>query len=132
MGIDNRIKQPYDFSIFGGLNQKGEISVIRGKEAVRNALLSWLLSKEGDYIRRPDTGGFLYNWLCKPMSEYNTSRMLNSLQIGIEYFFSPQIIIITLEVIPDYKKKKYRVTLDGYVPEYSTEIKLDQDFKSFL
>ena len=132
MGTGNKIKQPYDFDIFGGLNKKGEVPVVKGKQAVINALLSWLLSKEGDYIRRPDEGGFLYNWLCKPMSEYNTNRMLNSLQIGIEYFFSPQIIISSLEVIPDYKHKKYRITLEGYVPDYATNINLSQDFKSLL
>jgi len=132
MALDTNIQEAFDFSLFGGLDKNGNIKKLEGKEAITNALKSWLLSKRGDYIRRPNEGGFLYNWLCKPMSDYNTKRILSSLQIGITYTFAPRIIIETLEVIPNYGRKIYTINLTGIVVNYGVKINFSQDFKTLV
>jgi len=132
MSTANEIKQLFDFSLFGGLDKKGNINTFQEKEAFTNSLNMWLLSKENDYIRKPGKGGFLYSWLMKPLSDVNAQLMLRSLKIGIEREFVPTIFVQNLEVLPNYQKRTWTVILTGWVPEIKSTINFRQDFFALI
>lgn len=132
MAGTNSIKQIFDFNLFGGLSNTGDPLVVSGKEAFINALNIWLLSKQGDFIRQPLKGGFLYNWLCKPLSDYNATRIYTSLKLGLTYDFSPRFVLQDLTVIPDYTNKRWKITMSGFSPDLQEYIDFSQDYKSLV
>ena len=132
MAIAEDIKQIFDFDVFGGLSTDGNLKTLQAKEAFINSLIMWLLNKEGDFLRDPEKGGFLYNWLTKPMSDFNSKRMAISLQTGIEQEYIPRIVVKRLEVIPIYEQRKWTIILEGFVPEINEYIDFQQDFRSLV
>jgi hypothetical protein len=132
MGITTEIKQIFDFNLFGGLSSEGLVNTLQGKDAFINSFSMWLLNKEGDFIRQPEKGGYLYNWLCKPMSNMNAKAITLSLKTGIEKEYTPRIIIEQLEVIPNYEKRLWTILVKGYVPSVDTYIDFKQNFRNLV
>lgn len=126
------IKQAFDYNVIGGLDTEGNIKTLTGKEAVINSLKVWLLSKTNDYIRKPGKGGYLYNWLCKPMSENVQRRIISSLRIGLDQDFYPRLIVKSLQVIPNYEKRYWTIIITGYVPSAKETIDFEQNFSSIV
>ena len=100
------------------LNMKGfsleDISVefsLSGTEANKNRVMLWLYSMPGDYVREPEKGGPLYALIGKGLNQDNADTISDSLTLSFNSFFSEDLTLIDLVVIPDTKARRWKITL---------------------
>lgn len=98
------------------------IRILTDVEAVENALRLWLVSFKGDTIRRPDAGGYVTQWIFKPMDEDTAFDIKTAIRVGLEREFSPNIVVHKITVIPDYVNMSWTVEISGWVPVLQEEI----------
>jgi hypothetical protein len=123
-------KTAYDIYLFGGIDQRGNIKEVYSKDAITNAFKLWITSKKGDILRQPSKGGYLYPWLTKPMSQENADKIKTVILLGLENDFQPYLIVNSLEVIPDYNKKAWKIVLEAYSPQYKSQVEISERIKS--
>ncbi len=105
------------------------IMVLENAEAVENALKLWLVSFKGDKIRNPDAGGYITQWLFKPMTEDTRFDMKTAIRIGLEREFIPRVTIDRVVVIPDYDREIWHIEIYGYVPAIQEEIHVIENLR---
>lgn len=125
------IKQYFDYYIEGGINTKGEVKSVFDQSALNNAILMWLCSKKGEYIGNPNYGGYLTYHLNKLMSDNRTQQIQISINQGLQKDFFPDLLIQTVEVIPNYVKRTYHIRVKGYCPTINTVFSVDENFRNF-
>lgn len=111
-----------DFSVFGDTDINGNMQVLDTKKSVENAFRMWLVSSRGEIPRAPQKGGYLAQWLQKPMTPENTEEIRAAILEGIENDFTPAIKVEQLSVEPDYQSRVWNIHLIGLVPEYKTRL----------
>lgn len=98
------------------------IIVLEDIEAIENALKLWLMSFQGERIRRPDDGGYITKWLFKSIDEDTAFDIKNAIRIGLEREFIPRINIDKIIVDPDYTRESWRIEIYGYIPSIQKEV----------
>jgi len=101
-----------DFNFFGFDKKIDESTLLRyGNNANVNRVLFWLSSKRTDYVREPEKGGVLYEFLGKLNSNTNINDWEESLTIKFNNEFFNDMQIVTLKLTPDYKKRKLAIMM---------------------
>lgn len=98
------------------------VIILKDIKAVENALRLWLVSFKGDYIRRPDAGGYVTQWLFKPMTEDTRDDIKTAIRVGMDREFSPRIVVNSIKVEPDYVQESWRIEIIGYVPALQEDL----------
>lgn len=112
----------YDVDLLGEIDSTGKITQYYGKEAVANSIKLWLTSFRNDILRTPGKGGYLTNFLFKPMTDTKKSEMVASIRDGFAQEYSPTAIIKSLDVTPDYTNNKWIIDLTVYVDAIKSDV----------
>jgi hypothetical protein len=121
---------PYDIYFLGGIDSQGRINELFGKDALRNAIRMWLISYKGEIIKKPYAGGYMVQWLYKPMTSVAPEDIEHSLRDGFDQDFRPTAFISNVSVIADYTKNQWLVTFDVYVPALKISIYIEEQIKN--
>lgn len=105
------------------------IIILEGAEAVKNALKLWLVSFKGDMIRRPDFGGYVTQWLFKSMDEDTRFDIRTAIRVGLEREFSPNVVIDSVKVTPDYVRESWEIEIAGWIPALQEEIHVIENLR---
>jgi len=125
-------KSYLDYSFTGELNTSGEIVEYRGSEAVANAVRAWLMSFQGEVLRKPSLGGVLIPFLIKPMSEEVAVSISNKIVEGLRSEFVPRVIVKSITVIPDFECDCYDLRIKGYCPSVRDTLEINESINKIL
>jgi phage baseplate assembly protein W len=121
----------FDYYILGGINSHGEVKSVFDQAAIENAILMWLTSSQGEYIGRPSYGGYLITHLNKPMTTLRTRQIQIAITQGLQNDFFPELVIQTVDVIPDFVKRNYYIRVQGYCPSLNLPFQVEEKFRNF-
>jgi hypothetical protein len=120
----------YDISYDGLIETTGELKQVWGLNALNNAIKMWLASFSGEILRQPTKGGYLMNWLMKPMSEDNAERIKMGIRDGINQDFIPFVEILNLEVTPNYEYRYWHIVLTVYSDDLKMRTEISENIKN--
>jgi len=102
-----------DSPITKKINRNGEIIELINSDAVAQAFKTWIVSGRGEKIRT-NSGGWLQLYLGKEVTEDNASQIAKSIALGASTDFYPAMTITDIKVVPDKKKFRYIIKVEGY------------------
>jgi len=105
----------YDTDLQGRVDSSGIIYQYYGKEAVQNSIILWLTSFKEDIIRNSGHGGYLTQYLYKPMSPQNRTNIIESLVDGFNNDYVPSAQLNSIKVTPDYENNQWIIDLNVYI-----------------
>lgn len=120
----------YDLSLFGNIDENGQIEEFYDKKAVENSIIVWLTSYYTDCIRRPNKGGYLTRLLYKPMSEKNITEIKQVLIDGLEKDYELEVTLQELKVEPDFANKIWNIFIKVYIPEIKDNAEISVSLKN--
>ena len=120
-----------DFDPFGRIDNQGQITTLYGHEAIEASMRLFLASFKGEFVRNPDKGGYLVRLLTKPMNEEIAKEIKATLEEAIALDFTPLVVVKEIEVVPDYIKDAWQISVKGYCPLVKEEINFSEQFKHF-
>lgn len=85
--------------------------VLDGTEAIKNKVLFWLTSSQGDYVREPDKGGILWGLLGRSLTEENGRRAQQDIQTFFEVNFRGELNLISVQVRGDKENKRWKIEM---------------------
>jgi len=112
----NNTQTIVDYDIEGGLDRRGNLKKLYGKEALNNAIVLWLNSQKGDFYGELNKGGKIIKYLSKGLSDDVKEQLETSIREGLEEDFSVTLIIDYLNLEPDYVKRRWVLTLELTAP----------------
>lgn len=118
-----------DFSATGETDYNGQLRILKDNEALENALRMWIASFRGEIIRQPDKGGYIVQWLTKPMSEDTRTSIKEAIEDGLFEDFQPPVQIRQLNIIPDYENQNWKIELKGYCPALRETFSLSEKLR---
>lgn len=119
-----------DYSLYADTDELGNLKVLTGRDAIENALKIWLSSFPGESIRNPSKGGYITKWLFKPMSD-NTAQMIKEAIVEcLNEDFSPALTLRSVEVLPDYNKAQWQISIGAYSPTLKTDVNINESMRS--
>jgi len=132
MDIANSTEVPiiYDLNLTGGADPYGHIKDAWGADALNNAIKMWIASYRGEAIRNPNSGGYITQWLMKPMNEANIPSITMSIKDGIEQDFSPSLTINAVTVTPNYVQRYWKIYLDVYSSDLKIRTQVSANIKN--
>lgn len=122
----------FDYSLFGGLDNNGEIKSYWNQDALSNSLMMWVASLKGDILRSPTRGGYIIKVLTQPMSEYSRLNLIDEIKRGLIEDFKPVLTITNLNVSPDYEKRQWLIDIDGYSKDLKREFSVSTAIKNLV
>lgn len=102
----------HDIDVYGREKTDGTPYELNNEEAVKNAVILWITSKAGDFLRNPEAGGLLDRVLFKNMHGRSIGLFLFALKNALINEFSPSIKILDTQVerIYEYRTLKIHIT----------------------
>lgn len=85
--------------------------VLGGTEAIKNKVMFWLTSSQGDYVREPDKGGILWGLLGKSLTDSNASFIKKDIQIYFDANFQGELTLIKVDVNKDLESRRWKIEL---------------------
>ena len=105
----------YDTDLQGKVDSSGMIAQYFGKEAVQNSIVLWLTSFKEDIIRNSGRGGYVTQYLYKPMSPQNRINIIESIVDGFNNDYVPAAKLQSIKVTPDCENNQWIIDLVVYV-----------------
>ncbi len=131
-GIKLSEKSYFDYSFQGNLEYSGSIEEHHGAEAITNAVRAWLVSFQGEVLRKPTLGGVLIPLLTKPMSDDIASLIEGNIETSLRTNFNPRVITQEIKVTPNYEGDYYSIYIRGFCPAVRASILLDEDINKLV
>ena len=100
-----------DIDVYGEENPDGTGKEYYDDQATSNAIISWLTSRKGDYLRNPGAGGIIDRLLFKPMNGQTAQLMSFTIQNAFANEFSPEVKLQKLAVIPNYELRYWEIEI---------------------
>lgn len=122
----------FDYDISGRVGISGDILQVWEKDALINSLKMWIISRRGDVVREPQRGGYVFDWLLKPMNSVNAEEVEMSIRDGIDQDFTPFLRILNLSVTPINEKRQWRIYMEVYSPDLQLKATLDERIKNTI
>ena len=110
---DNKHILFYDYPFYKKVNRDGSIADINNSDALAQAVKIWLVSKRNEKIRSR-SGGIIYPYLGKMMDETRASDIRNRIIQGLKEEFTPPLVPVQVEVIPNYDKERWEIGIVAY------------------
>jgi hypothetical protein len=117
----------YDSSIRGLDTSTGNYETIYNEDALANAFRIWLLSRPGDNLR--NMRGFNHRFIGKPLSVETASVISYELRQRTEDDFSPALTVISVDVIPNYEKRQFDISLLAISSEVQLAMKINESLR---
>ena len=111
----------HDIDVYGNETQSGQPIEYFDEEAIKNALILYLTSSKGDYIRNPKAGGVLKTLLFKQMNDQKAQTIAFTIQNAIKNEFTPGISLVDLQVTPNYADRLWEIYIE-YKSEFTKKI----------
>ena len=121
---------PYDLDFLGELSENGALPEQYGHSALANAIKLWILSQKGETFRSLNRGGFVYQYLNKPMTQVSPDEIKHSIRDGIDIDWRGNLQLLFIEVQPNYEQKGWKIQLQVYSPTYKIFDDLELTVKS--
>lgn len=121
----------YDVSLLGELDENGKLKEIWDSDAIKNAIISWLTSYNSDFLRAPNKGGYLTNWLYKPMSDSTVEVMRDSIEDGFDQEFN-FVDLVNLDIKPNYENNYWEIYIEVYIPFLDDKTDLTVSVKNLI
>jgi hypothetical protein len=128
--IQSKTTTVFDYSIFGGINSKGEINQVWGSDALANSLLMWISSFKGDIIRNPLAGGIFTNLITKPMTQTNVINTQRNALKFLNNEFSPILQDIKITTEPNFEKHFWLVSISAWSPDIKDSVYVSTRIKN--
>ena len=122
----------YDYDLSGRVGIGGDIIQVWEDEALINSLKMWIVSRRGDIIREPGRGGYLIDWLLKPMNEISAEDVEMAIRDGIDQDFDPFLKILYLSVTPNKDQRYWNIYMEVYSPDLHLRATLDEKIKATI
>lgn len=110
---DNNHVLFYDYPFYKKVNKNGSIDDMTNSDALAQAVKIWLVSKRNEKIRSR-SGGIMYAYLGKMMDENRASDIRNRIIQGLKEEFTPPLVPVQVEVIPNYDKERWEIGIVAY------------------
>ena len=124
--MDNRHIKDYSYN---ALEDSQGLMVLKDREAIENALRMWLVSFKGERTRNPDAGGYVTQWLFKPMNEDTAFDIKTAIRVGIEREFVPNVEIYSVTVDPDYVNESWYIEVYGFITVLQEELHVIENLR---
>lgn len=111
--LDNNHIVYYDLPFYKKVNKNGSIADMTNSDALAQAIKIWLVSKRNEKIRSR-SGGIIYPYLGKMMDESRASDIRNRIIQGLKEEFTPPLVPVQVEVIPNYDKERWEIGIVAY------------------
>lgn len=108
----------YDYPFYKKINKNGSISDMTNSDALAQAVKIWLVSKKNEKIRSR-SGGIMYQHLGKMMDENRATDIRNAIIQGLSEEFTPPLVPVQIDVIPNYEKERWEIGIVAYNPDLS-------------
>ena len=108
----------YDLDFIGELAENGSLPEQYGEPALANAFKLWLISHKGETFRQPLRGGFLAQYLNKPMQDSTIDGIKHSIKDGVDADWNGSVQVVYMEVTPNYEQKTWYIELQVYSPVF--------------
>jgi hypothetical protein len=82
---------------------------IDGTDAIRNKVMLWLVSSNGDYVREPEKGGPLVNLIGRALNEQNAIAIKQMMTSFFEDTFNIDLNLVGLTVTPNAEKRRWEL-----------------------
>ena len=105
----NEIHQ--DIDIFGNENYNGTPKEYFDRDALKNALTMWLMTKRGDFIDSPGEGGILDSYTFKNLTRENEEKLKFRIESSLNTYFSEIIELIDITIVPNATLRFTEVTI---------------------
>ena len=103
----------YDYPFYKKVNKDGSIADMNNSDALAQAVKIWLVSKRNEKIRSR-SGGIIYPYLGKMMDENRTSDIRNRIIQGLKEEFTPPLVPVQVDVVPNYDKERWEIGIVAY------------------
>jgi len=130
MGIKQFEPHVFDYDYKGRIDTKGNLKQVWGKDCLTQSLKLWIASLEGEAIRNPNRGGFLLEWLLRPIQETSIEDIKMTIKDGLYQDFRPYLRIMNLTVEPDYEKRHWYIELKVYSPDLKVQTTVSERVKA--
>ena len=97
-------------SLLADVSQQEDF-VLDGTEAIKNKVLLWLTSSQGDYVREPYKGGILWGFLGKSLTDYNASTIQQDIQTYFAANFQGELELINVNVQKDIENRRWKIEM---------------------
>lgn len=110
---DNKHILFYDYPFYKKVNKDGSIADMNNSDALAQAIKIWLVSKRNEKIRSR-SGGIIYPYLGKIMDKSRANDIRNRIIQGLKEEFTPPLVPVQVEVIPNYDKERWEIGIVAY------------------
>jgi hypothetical protein len=110
---DNNHVMFYDYPFYKKVNKNGSMIELKNSEALAQAVKIWLVSKRNEKIRSR-SGGIIYPYIGKMMDESRASDIKNRIIQGLKEDFSPSLVPVEVNVVPNYDKERWEIGIVAY------------------
>ena len=100
-----------DIDIFGNENYNGTPKEYFDRDALKNALTMWLMTKRGDFIDSPGEGGILDSYTFKNLTRENEEKLKFRIESSLNTYFSEIIELIDITIVPNATLRFTEVTI---------------------
>lgn len=115
---DNNNILYYDFPFYKKTNANGSMVKLTDSDALAQAVKIWLVSKNNERIRSLG-GGIIYRHLGKMMDDDRADLIKNDIIQGLQEDFYPPLNTVEVNVIPNYEKQRWEITIVAYNADLS-------------
>jgi len=128
----NKLSPVYDLDLQGGVDNNGRIKELWNEDAVSNSLKLWLASAQGEILRDPTRGGYLFPFLVKPMNITNQQDLQDTIIDGLREDFEPYLKIKSISVEPDYSNRRWKIEITAWIPSVKSYVVVSEKIKNFV
>lgn len=100
-----------DIDIYGGETSKGIPIEIFDEDALKNALILWLTSNRGEFLKKPEMGGILKILQFKKLSHSILQRVRFTIKNAITNYFQPSIKLIAINIYPINERRYLEIEI---------------------
>lgn len=122
----------FDYDYLGSTTTNGELKHIWEKEALTQSIKLWIASFKGDSIRNPRRGGYVTQWLMKPMGEVDEDVVEMSIRDGLFQDFKPYLEVLNLSVTPNRENRQWEIYMEVYSPTLKLKTQVSERIKAGL
>jgi len=97
-----------DIDIYSRRDNSGKPLVVRGDKALSNAIIFYLTSRRGDYLRNPGDSGVLVTLDFKNLNA-SMQNMEVEMQMDLNQRFATVANVIRVTISPNYEKRRWEV-----------------------
>lgn len=120
----------YDHYYLGGIDNQGNIEQVWGTDAIKNAIKMWVASYRGENVRYPNRGGYVTQWLFKPMNQTRADDIMTSIRDGIDQDFKPFLSIQALQVTPVYEQRYWQIYLEVFSSDLNVQVTISEKVRN--